>query len=192
MSSNQPPAIGEKIKAIRKEHQLTLDTLSERSGVSKGMLSQIESEKVNPTVATVWKISRGLGVELDALLKGRSEVAKIFHVLHHADVVVLNTEEDGTHLEVLSPLDMAEDLEVYLLTLDPGGALRSEGHAPRSEECLTVLEGTVRVRAGAHASELSRGDFIRYNCDVAHDIENLGEGAARLHLIVRFAKVSWA
>lgn len=192
MSSNQPPAIGEKIKSIRKERQLTLDTLSERSGVSKGMLSQIESEKVNPTVATVWKISRGLGVELDALLKGRNEVARVFDVLHTSDVVVLDTEEDGTHLEVLSPLSLAEDLEVYMLTLDKGGALRSEAHAPRSEECLTVLSGTVRVRAGAHNTELGPGDFIRYNCDVAHAIENLTDGPAKVHLIVRFAKVNWA
>ena len=192
MSNVNPPAVGEKIREIRKQRALTLDTLSERSGVSKGMLSQIESEKVNPTLATVWKIARGLGVDLEALLKGRNEAIRIFDVLHHGDLVVLDTEEDGTHLQVLSPLDLAEDLEVYLLTLDQGGALRSQAHAARSEEYLTILEGRVRVAAGSNSSDLEAGDFIRYNCDVDHVIENLNTGPSKLHMIVRFLKTQWA
>ncbi|TVR29652.1 MAG: XRE family transcriptional regulator [Spirochaetaceae bacterium] len=192
MSGGNPPAVGEKIREIRKQRSLTLDTLSERSGVSKGMLSQIESEKVNPTVATVWKIARGLGVDLEALLKGRSEVIRIFDVLHHGDLVALDTEEDGTHLQVLSPLDLAEDLEVYLLRLDKNGALRSQAHAARSEEYLTLLEGRVRVQAGNNSSVLEAGDFIRYNCDVDHVIENLNDGPSKLHMIVRFLKSQWA
>ena len=42
--------IGAIIKEIRKEKQMTLKILSEKSGVSKAMLSQIESAKVNPTI----------------------------------------------------------------------------------------------------------------------------------------------
>ena len=53
-----PPMIGKNIQRIRSARKLTLNVLSERSGVSKAMLSQIESDKVNPTVATVWKIAR--------------------------------------------------------------------------------------------------------------------------------------
>ena len=192
MGSGHPPAVGEKIREIRKQRQLTLDTLSERSGVSKGMLSQIESEKVNPTVATVWKIARGLGVDLEALLKGRNEVIRIFDVLHNSDLVVLDTAEEGIHLQVLSPLDLAEDLEVYLLKLDKGAILTSQAHAPRSEEYLTVLEGKIRVQAGNNTSELQAGDFIRYNCDVEHIIENLHDGPSRIHMIVRFTKTQWA
>jgi len=63
-----PPMIGKNIQRIRSSRKLTLNVLSERSGVSKAMLSQIESDKVNPTVATVWKIARGLNVELNDLL----------------------------------------------------------------------------------------------------------------------------
>ena len=53
-----PPMIGKNIQRIRNSRKLTLNVLSERSGVSKAMLSQIESDKVNPTVATVWKIAQ--------------------------------------------------------------------------------------------------------------------------------------
>ena len=80
MKPAQPPLIGSNIQAIRKRQKLTLDMLSEKSGVSKAMLSQIESEKVNPTVATVWKIAQGLEVDINTLLKGGHEPARKFTV----------------------------------------------------------------------------------------------------------------
>ncbi len=59
MKPAPPPQIGSNIQRIRKEQGLTLEVLAERSGVSKAMLSQIESDKVNPTVLTIWKIALG-------------------------------------------------------------------------------------------------------------------------------------
>ena len=68
MEPAKPPLIGKNIQKLRKARGLTLDVLSERSGVSKAMLSQIEQEKANPTVATVWKIAQGLDAEINSLL----------------------------------------------------------------------------------------------------------------------------
>ncbi len=182
------PPIGENIQKMRKQKQFTLDTLAERSGVSKSMLSQIESGKVNPTVATVWKIARGLGVELDALLKGMDRGLKKFDIIRKESTTILDTTEKGPHIRVLSPIEMAEDLEIYLLDFEKGTALHSKPHEPKSEEYLTVLEGRVKVRAGNNEAELNTGDFIIYNCDIEHSIENIHEGTSRVHMIVRFFK----
>lgn len=170
---------------------MTLDVLSEKSGVSKAMLSQIESQKVNPTVATVWKISRGLGVELDSLLHGGSEPTRKFRMTRSDELTTLDTSENGPHLQVLSPIEMAEDLEIYLLTFDPGTTLDSDAHAAGTEEYLTILEGTVHVRAGSKEATLSAGDFVLYNCDIDHVIENRKETTARVHMVVRFTQKQW-
>jgi quercetin dioxygenase-like cupin family protein len=87
---------------------------------------------------------------------------------------------------------MAEDLEIYLLSFDAGAALRSLPHAPQTEEYLTVLEGKVKVTAGGKSSELEAGDFVIYNCDVEHMIENLATGVSRVHMIVRFVRRQWS
>lgn len=192
MKDENPPLIGKNIQRIRKKQQLTLDVLAERSGVSKAMLSQIESQKVNPTVATVWKIARGLEVELDALLKGKSESIKKFIAIRNGNMAVLDTAKDSLHVQVLSPIMMAEDLEIYILTFNKGSSLHSKPHEPKSEEYLTILEGSVRVKAGTRESELHKGDFIIYNCDVEHSIENIHNGSSRIHMIVRFSKKQWA
>jgi transcriptional regulator with XRE-family HTH domain len=191
MNDENPPLIGKNIQRIRKKQQLTLDILAERSGVSKAMLSQIESQKVNPTVATVWKIARGLGIELDAILKGKSESTKRFIVIRKGNMAVLDTVKDSLHVQVLSPIMMAEDLEIYILTFDKGSSLHSKPHEPKSEEYLTILEGTFRVKAGTKESELHKGDFIIYNCDIEHSIENIHNGSSKIHMIVRFPEKQW-
>ncbi len=191
MEAVKPPSVGENIQRLRKQQKLTLEVLSEKSGVSKAMLSQIESAKVNPTVATIWKIARGLGVEIHALLKGSGESMRRFEVNRKESITILDTDEEGVHVKVLSPISMAEDLEMYSLTLKSKGVLRSAPHYPRTEEFLTVLEGKVRVTAGANKADLGEGDFIMYHCDIEHAIENLGGREAKLFLVVRFNKSQW-
>lgn len=192
MHTPQPPLIGRNIKALRKEKHFTLDVLAERSGVSKAMLSQIEAEKVNPTVATVWKIAQGLDIEINLLLSGAEGPVRKFHLTKRDNITVLDTDEEGVHIRVLTPMQMAEDLEMYLLTIAPGGALRSQPHFPGTEEFLTVIAGRIRVRAGDRSGEVHAGDFIRYQCDVDHDIENAAAEEAVVHMVVRFQRRSLA
>ena len=187
-----PPQIGANIQRIRKEQGLTLDGLAERSGVSKAMLSQIESDKVNPTVLTIWKIARGLEVELDAILKGSWEPSRRFSVTRADDAVVLDTSEGGPHIKVYSPLAMAEDLEIYQIEFPVGASLVSGPHAARTEEYLTVIGGAVRVEAGSKSADISTGDFISYHCDVDHVIENVADAPSILHMIVRFHRTKFA
>ena len=188
MKPAEPPPIGGNIQRIRKDQSLTLDVLSEKSGVSKAMLSQIESEKVNPTVATVWKIAQGLQVEINELLGRGNEPRRHFSVIRNEEITTLETDEAGLHMKVLSPISMVEDLEMYLLTFEPHGILRSAPHFPGTEEYLTVFSGRVRVAAGDNDSDLEPGDFISYHCDIEHTIENTGDTPAQVHLVVRFSK----
>ncbi len=43
---------------------MTLDDLSRAAGVSKSMLSEIERDKANPTIAVAWRLTNALGVSL--------------------------------------------------------------------------------------------------------------------------------
>ena len=59
-------AIARNLRAIRENRNLSLDRLSEMTGVSKSMLRQIETGRSNPTIATIWKIANGLRLSLSA------------------------------------------------------------------------------------------------------------------------------
>lgn len=183
----QPPMIGKNIQKLRSARKLTLNVLSERSGVSKAMLSQIESDKVNPTVATVWKIARGLGVDLHDLLDASGAVKRKFVVNRSEAIKVLDTDEHGVTIKVFSPLEMAGDLEIYLLQFDPNTTLPSDAHFPNTEEFLTVMKGSVVVTAGENRTELHKGDFLAYHADIAHTIANESSNNAVVHMVVRYS-----
>ena len=184
----KPPAIGENVKRQRLEQKMSLDMLAEASGVSKAMLSQIESAKVNPTIATMWKIAHALKVDFNLLLKGKGDKVRKFDINRREDLTTLDADEEGVHINVLSPITMAEDLELYILTFQPGSILSSSAHYPDTEEFLTVLDGEVEVTAGKNSTILKKGDVLIYQCDVNHAIKNLSSKESKIYLVVRFAK----
>ena len=182
--------IGDTIREIRKEKQLTLGILAEKSGVSKAMLSQIESDKVNPTVATLWKISNGLEVDINDLTRVISVTKRDFTLTKKDDITVLDCDEEGVHIQTLTPVDMIEDLEMYLISFKPGSRLSSEAHFPGTEEFITLLEGEIEVTAGENITSMQKNDFLTYHSDIEHSIENKGSSDAYIHMVVRYRKKS--
>jgi transcriptional regulator with XRE-family HTH domain len=68
MRDNAPPEVGAALQRLRLARGLTLEDLSRIAGVSKSMLSQIEREKANPTIAITWRLANALGVQIGELL----------------------------------------------------------------------------------------------------------------------------
>lgn len=182
------PAIGENLYRERKRQQLSMAELAAASGISKAMLSQIEADKVNPTIATLWKIAHALHVDLESLISGGNKRKKRFEVIRKEMIVSLATDRAGTRFDVLSPTSMAEDLELYRMTMEPGCLHSSQPHAKGTEEYVNVLDGRVRITAGESSAVLEKGDFLIVQTDVEHAIENLSDSRAELFMVVRFRK----
>ncbi len=182
--------IGTTIQEIRKDRKMTLGVLSEKSGVSKAMLSQIESDKVNPTIATVWKIATGLGVDINELTRVISVTKRNFTLTKKDEISILNCDQEGVHLRTLTPVTMIDDLEMYLITFEPESELKSLPHFHGTEEFLTLLEGELLVKAGESNTVMHKGDFLAYHSDIDHSITNTGASKAVLHMVVRYKKLT--
>ena len=61
-------AVSSRIKQFRSEKKMSLDELSRRSGVSKGMLVDIEGCKANPSIALLCRIAAAMGVTVAAFV----------------------------------------------------------------------------------------------------------------------------
>ncbi|AWO76593.1 hypothetical protein C1N76_19065 (plasmid) [Geobacillus thermoleovorans] len=72
-------SFGENVKKARKSKSLSLQELSDRCGVSRSMLSQIERGEKNPTIQVACQIAEGLDMTLSQLLgeDARKEVIVI-------------------------------------------------------------------------------------------------------------------
>jgi transcriptional regulator with XRE-family HTH domain len=181
---SEPPRVGSTLQALRQTQGLSLDELSRKAGVSKSMLSQIERNLANPTVAVVWRLATALGVGVGDLLDAaRPVLPAIVTVPAHA-TPALKSPDGKCALRILGPIELAGQFEWYELTVQPGGTLESQPHEPGSREHLSVLAGTLEVRAGADGSRLKTGETARYAVDLPHAIHNPGKTVASALLVV--------
>lgn len=180
----QPPAVGPALAALRERQGLSLAQLSRKAGVSKSMLSQVERQLANPTVAVVWRLAQALGVPLAQLLDGGLAEAPSITTVAAQDTPRLATPDARCELRILGPVELAGRFEWYELRLAPGGELASPAHEPGAREHLSVQAGALEVQAGEHCRRLRAGETARYAVDQPHAIRNPHRTAATALLVV--------
>lgn len=178
-------ALPARLKEARKSQGLSLEAISNLSGVSRSMVSQIERGESSPTISTLWNLTRALNVDFAGLLEQGAKGDKI-DVLRADDVPTIENMGNGCCIAILSPPEEAGGHEVYDITFTAQGKLTSQPHARGAIEHLTVLEGQIRVTSGSVTTEANSGDTARYAADVPHEIAAMSE-TARIFLIVKSA-----
>jgi len=184
VAQKSPPEVGATLQKMRLARGLTLEDLSRAAGVSKSMLSQIEREKANPTIAVAWRLSNALGVGIGELLSDDSKEVEAIRVLEPHETPTLPGDHAGYVLRILGPMELAGKFEWYELTLAAGGELVSQPHDPGATEHLTVLQGSMEVEVDGSKRKLKLGGTARYNADRSHAIRNTGKTDARALLVV--------
>lgn len=179
-----PPEVGATLQKLRLARGLTLEDLSRAAGVSKSMLSQIEREKANPTIAVAWRLSNALGIGIADLLSAEAKQTEPVRVLDAHETPTLPGDHAGYTLRILGPMEMAGKFEWYELTLASGGELISNPHDPGAVEHLTILHGSVEVEVDGCKKKVKLGATARYHADVAHAIRNTGKTEAKALMVV--------
>lgn len=172
-----------RIHQLRQDRGWSLDVLSRASGVSRSMLSQIERELANPTLAVTVRIASALGLSMAELVDQASPAPGI-EVIRADDRSHIFRSDQNCSIRTLSPLHLEKDVEFYEVLLQPGGALRSAAHFEGTREFLTVQKGRVTVVSGDETTELNRSDSASYRADVPHEIRNGSRAAAQVFLVV--------
>jgi transcriptional regulator with XRE-family HTH domain len=175
--------LGSRVKHFRSGRGWSLESLANASGVSRSMLSQIEREQANPTLAVTLRIARAFGLSLGELLEMPGAASSVT-VIRADDHTYHYRSDKDCRIRTLSPLNLEKDVEFYEILLQVGGSLKSAPHFEGTREFLTVQKGRIRVESGGDAEELNPGDSSSYRADVPHAIVNSGKGAATVFLIV--------
>jgi transcriptional regulator with XRE-family HTH domain len=175
--------ISQRVKLLRQQRSWSLEQLGTASGVSRSMLSQIERNQANPTLAVTCKIAQAFGMSLAEFVEIPAASSSI-HVIRGDDREHLYRSDDSVEIRTLSPLNLEKDVEFYQVRLKTGGTLKSAAHFQGTREFLTVEQGRVRVLSSNDSAELNKGDSTTYRADVAHAIENIGKGEATVFLVV--------
>jgi transcriptional regulator with XRE-family HTH domain len=163
--------LGERLKAARTAHGLTLRQAAERSGLSRAFLSQVERGEASPSVASLAKIAEALDIHLAELFLPPFQRTE---GLVRATERVRMTLRPGEHWdEVLSP-SLNGKLLVLQSTILPGAGSGSPYHHPADEECVIVMEGQLDVEVDGRVHTLGRGDALTYSSRRPHAWHNRG------------------
>ncbi len=179
--------LGKTIQRLRKAYNLSLSELAEQSGVAKSIISQIERNETNPTLATIWRLSQALDVSIERVLATGDEEPFI-EKTSRADTPILVSDDGRVRLAIVGWIKTVEWLQWYDVAADPGGVLESDPHQRGSVESLTVTEGVFEVEVSGTLQRARAGETLRYRCDRPHAVRCVdGPGRAIMVVIMKAA-----
>src|SRR4051794_170989 len=150
----------------------SLRDLSEHSGVSAPMLSQVERGETSPTLAVAAKIAAGLELTLSQLLR----LDEGSHAVISREGRRRRYEHGPHHYEELTPPLPGQRADVSLHRLARGGTTGGPSdppiHEPGSRETAVVLEGELTLVLDGGRHELRAGDSVTFDADLPHHFEN--------------------
>ena len=165
--------IGEKLRNLRQRNNLTQKELADRCELSKGFISQLESNQTSPSLSTLEDILTALGSSFHEFF---SDEQGDNPVCRKEDVFIKETE-GGVTIHWLIPNAQKKDIEPILVTISPGA--QTEPDLPHmGEEFGHVLSGAVTLMLGEKAYRVRKGDSFSYKPTTRHYLENTGKTPA--------------
>ena len=168
--------IGEKIKRLRTEKQLTQEELANRCELSKGYISQLENDLTSPSIATLVDILEILGSNLRDFFADEV-IEKV--TFKKDDMFETDDEELGYNFKWLVPNSQKYEMEPVLVTLSPGGRYKEE-KPHEGEEFGYVLKGSIYLCLGDKKFKVKKGESFYYKATNKHYVMNEGKTMAEL------------
>jgi transcriptional regulator with XRE-family HTH domain len=176
-------AVGRNVRAHRTRLAWTLDDLAARSGVSKGMLSQVEQARTNPSVATICRLATAFGVSIASLVEA-PEVPSARVVRAEEAVTLWAGERAGSAARLLVGSGTSQQVELWDVRMLAGDGYASEGHPSGTRELLLVIEGELTLELDGDPHLVCAGDAIAFVADRPHAYRNHGTSPLRYALSV--------
>lgn len=165
-------AVSDNLKKTREQRGLSLERLSELTGVSKSMLRQIETGKSSPTIATIWKIANGLRVSFTALLRKQEIAAEVKPFRGESPL----TGESGKYrVFPLIPFDPHQSFETYYLEIDSGTVFSGEPHQGNIYEYVFVVKGTLEIAIEDRVFKIKENEFFKFEANHPHEYRCVGK-----------------
>ncbi|MBA8876797.1 transcriptional regulator with XRE-family HTH domain [Phyllobacterium myrsinacearum] len=186
-ANDLPAILGRNLRRLRTRQGHSLERLAKLAGVSRAMLSQIETGKSAPTVSILWKIATALGVPFATLLDSQRVQGTV--VLRRDKAKILGLAGGRFTSRALFPFDGERKVEFYELRIGAGHLERADAHAPGTIENLVLVKGRVEIRTGQEpATVLEEGDAILFEADAPHSYRNLTESEAVIYLVMTYVE----
>jgi len=161
--------IGDKIREARKDKSMTLNDLAESTGVTASYISQLERNIIDPSISTLRKISKELGVPMYYFLDEESEDPILIKAGSRKKLI--NTK-NSIEYEYVSPVsrEHGTKMEMLFFHINPGNGDDFLSHD--SDECIYIIKGSVKIFLENNTYNLKSGDSVFIKENVTYRIYN--------------------
>ncbi|MBW1896002.1 MAG: helix-turn-helix transcriptional regulator [Deltaproteobacteria bacterium] len=176
--AGEPTAIGQRVRRVREEKGLTVEDVSQRTGLDSGYLTQVETGEASPPLGALIRIAKALDMKLGRFIS--SGEVKPFTIVRKDERRVVSRytsaqgDQYGYTYESLAPDKKDRDMEPFMVTLVPSGA-KTELSAHAGQEFIYVLEGAMEVTLDDYTDVLLPGDSVYYDSTVPHLVRCHGD-----------------
>ncbi len=179
MKKNNEPGVGQKIRLLREQKDLSLRDLSEQCGLSINAISKIERGENSPTVSSLHKLSNALGVPITNLFKQEA---------HH--IVVFTKKDGAVHIQskglVIEGLGSGlphQLLEPFCMIIDPETENTTDPAIHSGEEFIYCLDGEIEYLVDDQKFQMKPGDSLLFKATHPHSWKNLGKTQAKVIMV---------
>jgi transcriptional regulator with XRE-family HTH domain len=167
-AEDQLVSLNQRIARVLRERRRLTDTtlveLARTSGLSKTILTRIENGDGNPSIETLFRIARALGLPLSALLADDAPRSRVIRARSGPELQA----DSGMAAWLVHVQTQGHHAEIYELALRAGTRQHSAGHVSGTEELVICLAGSLRVGPGDSEVELGAGDAAWFRADGEH------------------------
>jgi transcriptional regulator with XRE-family HTH domain len=160
--------LGDRIRAVRQERQLTVRQLAAGAGVSPALISQVERGINDPSLDSLRRIAQALSVPLFDFFQ-QPEDGGVAVIRADARMQIRSPHGDLTYTRLSPGYAKVEVLEGIL---KPGGCSSELPWSHPSEECAVVISGRMTVEVDGDRRELEPGDSCYFDSRLPHRYVN--------------------
>jgi len=190
-SIDEVPDFARSVKRLRNDHGLSLEKLSEKTGINKQTLHSIENYSIkNPSFANLEKIATALDLSLnDLVTMARGEFRGNLFKTTAAQRWMVNFEtEKGFTIHAYSaPSSTRRDFFIGVMTIKAGKKLRYWQFRPRSKACIQPWDDELLfIYHGMNwrrEEEVLANETLYFDASIPHTFENHSDRDNRILLV---------
>lgn len=172
--------IGEKLRNLRMQKNLTQEELGERTDLSKGYISQLERDLSSPSMDTFFHILEVLGVTAEQFFGAQTIEQKVVYC--DAEQTLFYDEINGYELKWLIPESNEKEMEPVLVTFEQKGMYKLF-EPSLSETFVYVLAGEVCLQLGEKTYLAKQGESFYYQATEPHRLQNHSQQKSQVLLV---------
>ncbi len=183
--------VGHKIKGIRETKNISIEEVSERSGLSADQINAIENDEHLPSLGPLIKIARALGVRLGTFLDDNDDLGPVVCRAEDRERDSSISFSNGTadarkHMEYhsLAKQKAGRHMEPFIIDIQPSEEKDFKLSAHEGEEFIFVMKGEVEIDYGKDKYVLKEGDSIYYDSIVMHHVHGAPGKQAQILALV--------